>query len=202
MSGKSQKSAASANRGEGKSSAVSPPGFSDLRPQVQEQRNLQRKITEQGSSLPSALQRMPIEEEELMQGKFSPANAENTLQRDAEPNQTGMPDGVKSQMESAFSTDFSQVKIHSSSSKATDVGALAYAQGTDIHFAPGQFKPNSSEGQRLLGHELTHVVQQSEGRVKPTTSVGGMPVNDDRQLESEADTMGKIAAQTHPVKSK
>ena len=50
--------------------------------------------------------------------------------------------------------------------------------------------------QELLGHELTHVVQQSEGRVKPTTEVMGMPVNDDPSLEAEADKMGKKAAQT------
>ena len=44
--------------------------------------------------------------------------------------------------------------------------ALAYTQGTDIHFAPGQFEPDTSAGQQLLGHELTHVIQQAEGRVQ------------------------------------
>ena len=71
---------------------------------------------------------------------------------------------------------------------------LAYTQGTDIHFAPGQFKPDTSAGQQLLGHELTHVIQQAEGRVQPTTEVGGMAVNDDLSLEHEADVMGAKAA--------
>ena len=67
-------------------------------------------------------------------------------------------------------------------------------QGSIPHFAPGQFKPDTSAGQQLLGHELTHVIQQAEGRVQPTTEVGGMAVNDDLSLEHEADVMGAKAA--------
>lgn len=128
------------------------------------------------------LQRVPEEEEELLQGKF------------VAENQTGIPDVVKQRMEDSFGTDFSSVRVHPDSSKAPEVGALAYTQGTDIHFAPGQFKPDTSAGQQLLGHELTHVVQQAEGRVNPTTEIGGMPVNDDFSLEHEADVLGAKAA--------
>ena len=105
-----------------------------------------------------------------------------------------IPDYVIQGMESSFGTDFSSVRVHPDSSKAPEVGALAYTQGTDIHFAPGQFKPDMSAGQQLLGHELTHVIQQAEGRVQPTTEVGGMAVNDDLSLEHEADVMGAKAA--------
>lgn len=105
-----------------------------------------------------------------------------------------MPEDVRGQMEGAFQTDFSNVNIHQNSQSATDVGALAYTQGNDVHFAPGQFKPNTSAGQELIGHELTHVVQQREGRVQPTTQAGGMPVNDDKGLENEADVIGRKAA--------
>ena len=119
------------------------------------------------------------EEDDLIQGKFE--------------NKTGMPDAVKQRMEESFETDFSSVRIHPDSSKAPEVGALAYTQGSDIHFAPGQFKPDTSAGQQLLGHELTHVIQQSEGRVQPTTEIGGMPVNDNENLEHEADVLGSRA---------
>ncbi len=115
-----------------------------------------------------------------------------TLQK--KENKTGMPDDVKAGMEAAHGADFSDVKIHPSSSKAPDVGAIAYTQGTDIHFAPGQFSPDTSAGKSLLGHELAHVVQQREGRVAPTTEVNGMPVNDNPDLEKEADELGKKAA--------
>lgn len=110
-------------------------------------------------------------------------------------NNTGMPDEVKTRMEESFGTDFSGVRVYPESAKAPAVGALAYTQGTDIHFAPGQFKPETTAGRQLLGHELTHVVQQAGGRVSPTTEVGGMPVNDDPALENEADAMGRRVAE-------
>lgn len=149
-----------------------------------------------------ALQRSPEDEEELLQGKFVAQRdldedellqGKFPVQRQAE-NQTGIPDDVRQRMESSFGTDFSSVRVHPDSSQAPDVGALAYTQGTDIHFAPGQFKPDTSVGQQLLGHELTHVIQQSEGRVQPTTEIGGMAVNDDVSLEQEADVLGAKAA--------
>lgn len=135
------------------------------------------------------MQRIGLDDEEdLFQGKF-----EDLVQCKSE-NQTGIPDTVKQQMEDSFGTDFSSVQVHPDSAKAPEVGALAYTQGTDIHFAPGQFKPETSSGQQLLGHELTHVIQQAEGRVQPTTEVGGMPVNNDVSLEHEADILGAKAA--------
>lgn len=132
------------------------------------------------------------DEDELLQGKFV-AQFTHPVQPTAE-NQTGIPNDVKQRMEESFGTDFSSVRIHPESSSAPDVGALAYTQGTDIHFAPGQFKPDTSPGQQLLGHELAHVVQQAEGRVQPTTEIGGMPVNDNENLEHEADVLGAKAA--------
>ena len=117
-------------------------------------------------------------------------SVERVLQPVQKKNVTGMPDNVKAKMEGSFNTDFSNVRVHASSSKAPEVGALAYTQGTDIHFAPGQFSPESSSGQSLLGHELAHVVQQGEGRVQPTTEINGLPVNDNPALEDEADRMG------------
>lgn len=107
----------------------------------------------------------------------------------------GIPAPVRAKMEHSFQADFSDVNVHVGS-KAPEIGALAYAQGNDIHFAPGQYNPESASGQQLLGHELAHVVQQREGRVKPTIDVSGVPVNDDPSLEREADRLGAKAAQT------
>lgn len=135
---------------------------------------------------PSQMEK-PEEEELPKQGKFDTAQKQD--------NKTGMPDKVKSKMENSFNADFSEVKVHANSSKAPDVGALAYTQGHDVHFAPGQFSPDTSSGQKLLGHELAHVVQQREGHVQPTTEVAGMPVNDNPDLENEADKLGNKAVQ-------
>lgn len=133
------------------------------------------------------LQRASADEDELLQGKFAPAQRQTD-------NRTGIPDPVKQRMEESFNSDFSSVRVHPESAAAPEVGALAYTQGTDIHFAPGQFKPDTSSGQQLLGHELAHVIQQQEGRVQPTTEIGGMAVNDDVSLEHEADMLGNQAA--------
>lgn len=69
--------------------------------------------------------------------------------------------------------------------RKADPAASADAQGTDIHVGPGQ--------EQHLPHEAWHVVQQAQGRVRPTTEAGGVPVDDDAGLEREADVMGARA---------
>lgn len=85
----------------------------------------------------------------------------------------------------AVSSD--EVKVHYNSDKPAQLQALAYTQGTDIHVAPGQ--------EKHLPHEAWHVVQQMQGRVKPTIQTKGVQINDDRGLEKEADVMGAKAFQ-------
>ena len=70
-------------------------------------------------------------------------------------------------MEAQFNHDFSDVTVYHDHG-ATMIGAAAYTTGTEIHVAPGQYQPNSPEGQQLLAHELTHVVQQRSGSVSDT----------------------------------
>lgn len=118
-----------------------------------------------------------------------------SVAEDKSTNSNGLPQAIQSKFENALGADFSDVKIHPNSKSATEVGALAYTQGTDVHFAPGQFEPNSNSGQELLGHELTHVIQQRAGRVQPTTEVAGLSVNDDDGLEAEADEGGRKVVQ-------
>jgi hypothetical protein len=101
-------------------------------------------------------------------------------------------------MESAFNHDFGSVRVHEGE-HASAIGAAAYTQGDQLHFAPGQYDPSSGRGQELIGHELAHVVQQSEGRVAPTTQFKGLDVNEDSGLEHEADTWGARAARGEPV---
>lgn len=104
-----------------------------------------------------------------------------------------LPDAVRAKMERAFRTDFSSVRIFESLD-ATSIGALAFTRGTDIFFAPGRYQPETQKGQELLGHELAHVVQQSQGKVHATTQAKGVAINDDASLEHEADVQGKLAA--------
>jgi len=67
-------------------------------------------------------------------------------------------------MESRFGHDFTEVKIHTGQAanrSANAVNAIAYTVGNDIIFGEGQYRPDTLEGRKLLAHELTHVVQQS-----------------------------------------
>lgn len=103
-----------------------------------------------------------------------------------------MPDAVRQKMEGSFGQDLSGVRIHEGP-EARSIGAIAYTRGADIHFAPGAYSPSSGSGQRLLGHELAHVVQQREGRVAAPAGAR-IPINDDPGLEREADRLAARAA--------
>ncbi|MEO1296416.1 MAG: DUF4157 domain-containing protein [Cyanobacteria bacterium J06636_16] len=105
---------------------------------------------------------------------------------------SALPAPIQQKMETAFGTSFTDVRIHETP-KAQSIGAAAYTQGNHIYFAPGQYDPSSIGGQSLLGHELTHVVQQRAGRVAAPGS-GGVPINADPSLEAEADRLGAQAA--------
>jgi outer membrane protein OmpA-like peptidoglycan-associated protein len=96
-------------------------------------------------------------------------------------------------MELRFGHDFSQVRVHTDT-KAADsaraVNALAYTVGQNVVFGQGQYSPRTSNGQRLMAHELSHTVQQSCGGV-PTLS-GSVCVSeaghaDEREAEAVAE---------------
>lgn len=77
---------------------------------------------------------------------------------------SALPDATRAEMEGKFGADFSGVRVHTGSEAAQlnrDLSAQAFTVGSDVYFGEGKFAPGSGEGKRLLGHELTHVVQQS-----------------------------------------
>lgn len=139
----------------------------------------QRRLIDTIAASPlMALQRLEGESE-------SPAPLEQ--QPLSRPNRTGLPDNLKSGIESLSGVAMDGVNVHYNSPRPAQLNALAYAQGTEIHLAPGQ--------EQHLPHEAWHVVQQAQGRVQPTMQMrGDVPVNDDRGLEHEADVMGRKAA--------
>jgi len=129
-------------------------------------------------------QRAGMEEEEPLQGKFTAVQRKEDT--DATPNQTGLPNQLKAGVESLSGMSLDNVRVHYNSPKPAQLNAHAYAQGSDIHVASGQ--------EKHLPHEAWHVVQQAQGRVKPTMQMkAGVPVNDDVGLETEADVMGAKA---------
>jgi hypothetical protein len=160
---------------------------------------------------PSFMVRRPVA---VIQGTLAPGSVQRmrAIQTKAHPIQTksapgveafevnlqrrsggwALPKEVQAKMESALGADFSDVRIHVGSEVAS-IGAIAFTWGSDIHFAPGYYNPHSIQGQQLLGHELTHVLQQRAGRVRNPFG-NGTAVVQDHALEAEADRMGMKAA--------
>ena len=103
-----------------------------------------------------------------------------------------LPESVQKKMETLFGADFSDVRVHVGP-EASSIGALAFTYGSDLYFAHGQYEPHSPHGHRLLGPELTHVLQQRAGRVRNPFG-SGVAVVQDPGLEAEAERMGVRAA--------
>ncbi|MGZ5442172.1 MAG: eCIS core domain-containing protein [Thermoanaerobaculia bacterium] len=104
-------------------------------------------------------------------------------------------------MESRFAHDFSAVRVHDdarAAASARGVGALAYTIGNDIVFDDRRYEPSSTEGRRLLAHELTHVVQQSP--VDDVSRRANTISDPGEASEIEADRIaGQIVGSASPV---
>lgn len=145
----------------------------------------QRKLIDRMAGKPGKRQG-GREKEKLLQGQSAPVQrAEGKTDVAPRENNTGLPDRLKSGIEQLSGISLDNVKVHYNSSQPAQLNALAYAQGTDIHVAPGQ--------EQHLPHEAWHVVQQAQGRVSPTLQLKDVAVNDDAGLKHEADTMGRRA---------
>ena len=111
------------------------------------------------------------DEDEILQAKsknsagMSGADVDHPLIRNvlSSPGQP-LDINTRSFMESRFGYDFSKVRVHTdarAAETAQAVSALAYTVGHDIVFGRGQYAMSTIEGQQLLSHELTHIIQQS-----------------------------------------
>jgi Domain of unknown function (DUF4157) len=102
----------------------------------------------------------------------------------------GLPERLKAGIESLSGLALDDLRVHYNSAVPARVNALATTQGADIHLGPGQ--------EQHLPHEAWHVVQQKQGRVKPTRQLNGAAINDDAELEREAVRMGAQALRMSP----
>jgi hypothetical protein len=144
-----------------------------------------RGVEREPAGPPATVQRLAL--------NASPAPAKDAVAASAAarraPNRTGLPDRLKGGIEALSGISLDDVRVHRNSGRSVQLNALAHTQGSDIHLGPGQ--------EQHLAHEAWHVVQQKQGRVKPTLSLGGTAINDDAGLEREADRMGARAAGHH-----
>jgi hypothetical protein len=145
----------------------------DNQPEAVEQRKLQEMAS-------NSLQAKQAAQLQTIANDYS-ARHQQPIQK--KENNTGLPDNLKTGIENLSSCSMADVKVHYNSDKPAQLQAHAYAQGTDIHLPSGQ--------EKHLPHEEWHIVQQKQGRVKPTMQMKGkVNVNDDVELEKEADVMG------------
>ncbi len=90
----------------------------------------------------------------------APSSVDRVLSESGSP----LDSALRQDMEQRFGHDFSKIRVHADAlaqRSARDVNANAYAAGSHVVFAAGQYAPETREGRRLLAHELAHVVQQS-----------------------------------------
>ena len=103
-----------------------------------------------------------IQRESFEQGGEVGGDIESSIES-ARGGGQAMDDGLRGKMEGAFGADFSNVRVHTDSESDSlnkSIQAKAFTTGSDIFFSKGAYSPGSQAGQELLGHELTHVVQQ------------------------------------------
>ncbi len=145
----------------------------DEKLQKQEDENIQLKFTEEDLNTdisPSGGGEgggTPQKEEPLMMKSESAETVgTSTLQSQLDASKgkgSSLPENTRTDMESTIGADFSGVSIHTDNNAVQmnkDLGAKAFTHGSDIYFNQGQYDTNSSSGQHLLAHELTHTVQQ------------------------------------------
>jgi lipoprotein-anchoring transpeptidase ErfK/SrfK len=131
------------------------------------------------------------EEEEKLQRKETDtgevqSEAPSAVQNVLNSSGGSLDDGTRSFMESRFGYDFSGVKIHTdtvAAKSAQSINALAYTSGNNIVFNAGRYSPDTTDGKRLLAHELTHVVQQKHATVQRQP-------DDTNDLEAEPEDAG------------
>ncbi|MFO7565649.1 MAG: DUF4157 domain-containing protein [Enhygromyxa sp.] len=127
-------------------------------------------VTETGSEQISRACASCSAEEDPLQAKpeaggLAPAGPsfDSRLASSREHGGTPMSPHLRTTMEQRFGADFGGVRLHTDDSSATlarQINARAFTTGNDVFFGRGQYQPESSEGQRLLAHELTHTIQQ------------------------------------------
>ncbi|HEY9651606.1 MAG TPA: DUF4157 domain-containing protein [Coleofasciculaceae cyanobacterium] len=105
-------------------------------------------------------------------GKAAPPQLEESIQQSRGSGQP-LADNIRKPMEQSFGADFSGVKVHTDSRADQlnqSIQARAFTTGQDIFFRQGNYNPGSQDGQELVAHELTHVVQQSGGAIQQKPS--------------------------------
>jgi|GEM_PF-2463257 len=162
------------------------------KPKIEEEEKIQMKTAGKGKA--------PKEEEELLQtkpimmksegGESAATPALATQLNSTKGSGKSLAPDVNASMSNAFGTDFSHVRVHTDT-RATqmnqDLNAKAFTHGSDVYFNQGQYAPTSSQGKKLLAHELTHVIQQdkSKNQIQRRVITGTPITNKDKRAPGD-----------------
>ncbi|MHB1354886.1 MAG: eCIS core domain-containing protein [Anaerolineae bacterium] len=122
-----------------------------------------------------------------------PEKAEQDIQREMGGGQP-LQAATQAQMGSAMGTDLAGVRVHNDDTSdhlAGQLGARAFAVGSDVFFAANEYQPATTDGQRVIAHELAHVMQDSD-QPQAKLQVGSV----DDPAEAEADVMAQRVVET------
>jgi hypothetical protein len=112
--------------------------------------------------------------------------------------------GARAFMEPRFNYDFGRVRVHAgplAAESAKAVGAQAYTVGQDVVFDEGRYEPSTTEGRRLLAHELSHVVQQTGASSRGDLKIGAANDSSEREADQAAEHVVNRGANDSPLQS-
>jgi|GEM_PF-5622902 len=128
---------------------------------------------------------------------FAPQSVRKVLSGPGKP----LDDEIRRALEPRFGADFGAVRLHDDAMaghSASQIGALAYASGPHVVFAPGRFRPRTPEGMALLAHELAHVVQQ-DPRLEPSKNLEIGPSDDPAERGADRIAAAALSETGHAV---
>jgi Domain of unknown function (DUF4157) len=158
------------------------------------------KGTPKGEEKPREEAKKEEEKTPVQRAQASPAAAQPALASvDDALSLPGRPidPGSRRTMEARFGYDFSSVRLHDdarAAATAKEMDAAAFTVGDDIAFGSGRYDPSTPVGQRLLAHELAHVVQQGPPRTLSGSSVAIKRSNGLREREADVTSEGLVDA--------
>jgi hypothetical protein len=174
--------------------------------QAKEEEEVQRKYDKCGKeekNQPSYIQKLnddnKNEKDESINPKLSflarkergPPQTSTRFVKDLHSSHSGraMDNGTRSFMESRFSADFSQVRLHTDAKAvqlSSQINAQAFTHGNNIYFNSGKYNPATESGKHLLAHELTHTIQQGKSRSDQSFLTPGVQRNtEEKEIQAK-----------------
>lgn len=164
----------------------------------------------QRATLPEEkVQKAPLPEEKVQKKIMNPSQINNPdtswLENQISQTKNGgqpLPDGPRSFMESRLGADFSRVNIHTGNDAAQlnrSLQAQAFTHGNDVYFNDGKYEPETRQGQHLLAHEMTHVVQQGGAQPAPNVQKEDTNATTTSQEEEQTTSADPVTATPQAV---